>query len=77
MCVEEDLKSIYVHGLKICVALPNKVGQVRLCTCNMPFDELVRAEAIFNCKVKKLCGFVCLLVLSTVTCTHGNVFILS
>ena len=44
---------------------------------NIPFDELVRAEAIFNCKVKKWCGFLCLLVLSTVTCTHRNVFILS
>ena len=28
---------------------------------NMPFDELVRAEAVFNCKVKKWCGFLCLL----------------
>ena len=27
---------------------------------SMPFDELVRAEAIFNCKVKKWCGiFTC------------------
>ena len=29
---------------------------------NMPFDELVSAEAIFNCEVKKWCGFLCLLM---------------
>ena len=44
----------------------------------MPFDELVMEEAIFNYKlVKKWCGFLCLLVLSIVTCTNKNVFILT
>ena len=53
-------------------------GMVSMCVSfeaidtKLSFDELVRAEAISNCKDKKWCGFLCLFALSTVT--HRNIF---
>ena len=51
-------------------------GMVSMCVSfeaidtNLSLDELVKAEAIFNCEDKKWCGFLCLLALSTVTCRN-------
>ena len=55
------------YGFTLYVCIPWSYSNT---TCNMPFDELVRTEAIFNSKVKKWWRFLRSLVLSTVICMY-------
>ena len=58
----KKFKLAYLNFNNNCIIIRESPTQNRKIWC----------KHIFNCKVKKWCGFLCLLVLSTVICTHRN-----